>query len=128
MVAPAFDYADMVATADELLQEFGRNVTFFRTGSTPADSTKPWRKENTGTDTTLSNVRAAVIPFTSDDDKDSVRYGTKMVIVSASSFPSNDAETFDGMIDADGGRWHLHDCDIINPGGVRVLYTFKAEQ
>ncbi len=127
MVAPAFDYSDLVATADELLQEFGRQVTFIRTATTPTDATKPWRGEVVMDDTTLTGVWAAIVPFMSEDDKDSVRYGIKMVIVSGSSFPSNDAETFDRLVDADGGSWHLHDCDIVDPGGTRVLYTFKAE-
>ncbi len=127
MTATPFDYTEMVATADELIQEFGRQVTFVKTSSTPSDVTKPWRGEVVADDSTLSGVWAAIVPWMSEDDKDSVRFGIKVCIVSASSFPSNDGETYDRVVDADGGAWHLHNCEIINPGGVRVLYIFRAE-
>jgi len=123
-----FNYADMVATADSLIEEFGRPVSFFKTSVTPNDSAKPWRTEQTSTDEQIDGIMASIVPYMSEDDKDSVRYGTKMVIVSASQFPDDDAEDFDGLIEADGARWHLHDCEIVNPGGTRVLYIFKAEQ
>lgn len=128
MTATPFDYADLVATADELLQEFGRLVSFRRFTTTAADTSKPWGAQNQSVETLISNVWAAVVPFTSDDDKDAVRYETKMVIVSASSFPSHDGETFDEMIEANGEVYHLHAVDIINPGSTPVLYIFKGEQ
>jgi hypothetical protein len=126
MVAP-FDYAELLTDIDELMAEFGRGVQFVRTSSTPNDSAKPWRGEKLSEDVATSGI-AAVVPFMSEDDRDSVRFGVKMVIVSASVFPSNDGELYDAMIDADGSRWHLFDAEMINPGDTRLLYTFKAEQ
>lgn len=126
-VAP-FDYSEIIATADELLQEFGRQVTFRRFTTTAANPSKPWGAENQSLDTVLNNVWAAVVPFTSEDDPDAVRFEIKMIIVSASSFPSHDGETFDEMIDASGEVYHLHGVEIVNPGPVPVLYIFKGEQ
>lgn len=127
-MAEVFDYAEMVAVADELIEEFGRQVSFIRTSATLADPTKPWRGENVAGDTRLDNKWAAVVPYESADDKDSVRFGVKMCIVSASQFPSSDGETFDQMIDSDGSLWHLKDADILNPGTSKVLYTFRCTQ
>lgn len=124
----AFDYSKMVAAAIKLIAKFGRQVTFFRFSTTPNDPTKPWRAEDVTQDQSITGIWAALVPWQSDDDKDSVRYGVKMVYVAAPSFPDDDGELFDGMIDADGGVWHLHDANVINPGGTRVLYTFRAEQ
>lgn len=128
MVTAPFDYQEMIDAADELLAEFGRDVKLIRTASTPTDVTKPWRGEDTTADTELPGVRAACVPWMSEDDADSVRHGVQFVIISATSIPSNDGETFDQMLDEDGGLWHLHDCDVIKPGPTRVLYVFKGEQ
>ena len=51
-----------------------------------------------------------------------------MVIVSASVFPNDDGEQFTEMVDADGSVLHLHNAEVINPGGTRVLYVFKGEK
>lgn len=128
MAVPPFDYADLVATADELLQEFGRQVTFIQTATAAADPDKPWRGSDITAGVTKSNVWAALVPWVSADDKDSVRYDVQMVIVSASSFPESNGELFDQLIDSDGSVYHLHDADIVAPGAVRVLYTFRAEK
>lgn len=128
MTAAPFDYDDLVATADELLQEFGRQVTFIQTATTAADPDKPWRGSDTTAAVTKPNVWAALVPWVSADDKDSVRYDVQMAIVSASSFPESNGELFDQLIDSDGSVYHLHDADIVAPGTVRVLYTFRAEK
>lgn len=128
MTVTPFDYSDLVASADELIQEFGRQVTFVKQSTTAFDATKPWRKENTTTDVTLTDVWAALVPYESEDDKDSVRFGIKMCLVSGSSFPDNNGEAFDLLIEEDGAQWHLHDAQVVNPGGTRVLYIIKAEQ
>lgn len=127
MVQP-FDYTELVADADEIIAEFGRQVTFIKTTSVPRDSSRPWRGPSVSNDTVLNDRWAAVVPYTSDDDKDAVRAGVKMVIVSASQFPDDDGELFDKMTDSDGSTWDLHNAQVINPGSVRVLYIFRTEQ
>lgn len=123
-----FDYSEIVASADEILAEYGRQVTFIKTSAVPADPARPWGVSQQSTETTLLGVWAAVVPWMSEDDKDSVRYDIKMVIVSASGFPNNDGDLFDQMIDADGSVLHLHDANVVNPGGTRVLYIFRGEK
>ena len=39
---PAFDYSDLLATAQDLIQRFGRQVTFVKLDASPADADKPW--------------------------------------------------------------------------------------
>lgn len=37
-----FDYASLVTTVDELLTEFGREITLIKLSETPNDTAKPW--------------------------------------------------------------------------------------
>lgn len=128
MAVTPFDYGEMREAADELIEEFGRQVSFVKLGSTPADAQRPWRGEDITSDNRLDGKWAAIVPYDSKDDKDSVRFGIMICIVSGSQFPSNDGETYNALIDADGSLWHLHDAQIVNPGAMKVCYIFRAEQ
>ena len=68
----AFDYAEIVATADEILAEFGRQVKFIHSSHQPKDPTKPWRGAQAVPQGFVQGV-AAVVPWMSEDDKDAVR-------------------------------------------------------
>jgi hypothetical protein len=128
MASGPYDYTRIIATANKLIKRFGRQVTLQQNGTVPAVAGKPWRESTKASRFKLEDVWAAIITWDDEDDKDSVRYGKKVALISATQIPGDDGEHYDTMVDSDNSTWHLHDCEVIQPGASRVLYIYVCER
>jgi len=128
----ALNYPKLAATADRLIAQNGKMVTFYRQSQTPADVTKPWRGAGANNDAdTLGPVKAVVIPNDELDDKEAMRRGDATGYVAASTFllgtTPEDMVQIDRMVDNEGYTWHVHGVKIIAPGPIRILYECVLE-
>jgi len=126
----AFDYAEIAADAQELIEEFGRLVTFRTKSRTPADTAKPWRGPNyTEADVDIADIKACIVPDDHDDEaRTLVRKPTALLYVADKSFPTGtDVKNMDSVLDDDGTLWHITKTQIIKPATVAVLYVMFLE-
>lgn len=123
----AFDYSEVIAVADELTQEFGRQVTFVRDNETPDDANKPWGG-STGADTTVDLWGVFVPPNTvrqfgvtalgqGTEWKDLIAFSEQIAIV----YPGvNDLRNFTYMQDG-AERWNIIGLQVLKPAADNVL-------
>jgi hypothetical protein len=129
----ALNYPKLAATADRLISQNGKQVTFKQQTQTPADNAKPWRGGGAGNEALTIVAFAVVIPNDEIDDKEAMRRGDATAYIAASTFGNGnpfaaaDLVLIDTMIDDEGYTWHVHGVKIINPGSLRVLYTAELE-
>jgi hypothetical protein len=127
----AINYAKMRDLAKKLIDQNGQSVTFFQKGGTLSDPTKPWK--GTSAPDRQITVIAVIIPNKELDDPQEMRRGKAMAYVAqedfgdGSPFAEAAVEGFDRMVDADGIEWDVHGLNIINPGGIRVMYEIILE-
>lgn len=82
----AVNYTGLAATAERLIRENGRLVTFRKFSRTPEDSNKPWRAVDADSNSEVQ-VRAVVIPYTQFEiNNEQIRNGDKRAYISASAW------------------------------------------
>ena len=135
-------YDNLNATAKRLIDKWsdGRTVTLLKSGSVPVDPTKPWRgqtaiaTEGDGTAVTASAV------FLNQADEDNfgrkemdtdgtlMKRGRQRVLISDLDLSADeDIDQFDIL--QDGTRmYRIVDANILEPGGVRIMYDLTVEQ
>jgi hypothetical protein len=118
-------HAEMAETADELVEEFGREVTLVRLAETSAPG-QPWEPAGdprTPAAETLATVGVMVEPDSNlrlgaqDLLHDHHRKGGKIFIVSH----RQDISLFTELIDDDGTHWKVVRRDLLRPGPVRLI-------
>jgi hypothetical protein len=132
----AFDYSELVTTAQELVAEFGKGVTLRRLNSVPPDPSKPWIP--------ASNPREPA-PFLPGGAEPFVELEVTAVFAEPSSLQSlggpnaqlvdwvkraqqvaiiahpDDLSTFSELVDG-AEVWRVVGCSTLNPGGTRLLH------
>lgn len=126
----AISYTDIAIRTAELIQLNGRNVTIRKKAKgTPADPNKPWRRDSG--DPTDEIVKAVVSAFTSEDTNDTtILLGDKKFLVAANAVTASERpliRDFDEVIDGE-ETWRIVDVTIVEPGGVPILFTFRARK
>jgi hypothetical protein len=128
------NYTRMRATAERLIGENGRTMTFTKLGSTPVDPAEPWR-EDTGADDTAIPVIVLETEFENEDiDGQLVRRGDKKMLVAASALetaaPSGadtDLEDYDQLLDGT-TEWKIERVIPTRPGDPRVIYEVHVRK
>jgi len=124
----AFDYSGLIATADQLISDFGRDVTIRRKSTTPTDPTKPWRDVEPFPAGDSLTVKAVIVPQDAEQQPGSrVRRDTATAHIAAAADGGNELETFDEILEADDKVWKIIDVQVIDPGPSRVLYILTLE-
>lgn len=121
------DYTKLAATAERLITENGREITFVRKNQTPLDANKPWNGPN-ATETTLALYAVFAPPNTvrqfgltalgdGTEFMDLLSFSEKIAIV----YPStNDLRQY--KIIRDGGiDWNMIGLQVLEPGPTKVL-------
>ena len=137
------DYAEFVELADELVVEFGREISLFKSSRDAADSTKPWNGPQVWDDATArpdnlvkvdavfigdllagtagevsGTVRATLDPFLTN-------MGSDIFLVSGSS--PVDLKNFDKLLDGS-ILWRIDSVVSLKPGNRVVLYAIKVSR
>lgn len=120
----AFDYSKILAVAERLIADFGRDVTLRRRGTVPIDP------ENTGEPTEYITpdltVRAAVVEFSSSlVANGSVERGDKRVLIAGNQTPGERIETDWEMIDGSVNYRVIRSMEVA-PGDTRVIYDLQV--
>lgn len=131
----AFDYTDVLATARELTEEFGRAITLQRLGTTPADNTKPWR----GPNNPMSPVAESVSLFGVVVPPDSMRalglevqspelvQRSKLIFIAGPDDADTDISDFNNLVDADGKIYRVVIIHTLKPALVQLLHFIGVE-
>lgn len=128
---PAFDYSDLLATAQDLIQRFGRQVTFIKLDASPADADKPWlgaAAPRSSPDDTAT-VYAVNVPVSSLADlggmsraDDMLRNIDLAMVVEAQG---DDLATFHVLQDG-GVDYRLKIVKTLKPGATTMLFAIGA--
>jgi len=122
----AFDYSPVLNDAIEIVQEFGRNLTFVELGDTPADPLKPWRgaaAPRSSPKRTFTVPGVLVEPSTLDalgrDDaiQDFVAQSTQIAIVAT----TENLDDYNEVHDTDGSVWTIQGFSVLKPGPTQLL-------
>ena len=117
-----FDFAALAATVRGIIDKFGEDVTIERRLPASEDPDKPW--EPPGMDST-----SVVVPGVWSKDSsvrgESVALEADAYVILASGF-APDAAT-DRVIRADGRKYQVMSVEIVDPGGVAVIYELAVK-
>ena len=128
----AFDYASLADKSLQLIQDFGRNVTFVKFDDTPDDANKPWRGDLTPrTAPADSQTIKAVFAHPSSatrlgltiTEEAFVGRETQIVMIAPGSTSSIDFTSFDEVLDGS-VRWKITQTEVLKPGSTVMLYFF----
>ena len=134
-------YDEDAALADELIGETGRTITLVQSSATPADVSRPWLGSSAPhTEASPGASVTAIGVFVNQADQDNFGYGEadtegtllkrgqKRCLVAATQLsPDTDVSRFDAILDGT-QIWRIVDVNILEPGGVRIMYDFTLEQ
>ena len=126
-MAETFNYAEMQAVADELVEFFGRDIQLRRKRSTPADPAKPW--EGSAPDTSnVIDTKGAFVDFTATDraGSPSIQQKDKQLVFGVQSA---EIDTEWEVVDTgkNGQVWKIVEVlEQVEPGPVTVLYTCQV--
>jgi hypothetical protein len=121
----AYDYSDDVLTAQEMIAEFGRAVTFGKMSETP-NPTNPLHGP-VAVPTTVSGVMACFV-----EPSSAVRLGassarerlwkdaTQIMLVAPDG--TNEFDLFEEVTDLDGSVWSVGHTEKLQPGPTVLLY------
>jgi hypothetical protein len=112
----AFDYSPLAAVAVSLIADFGQDATVRRVSGGTYD---PVTGTSTGDTTTDTSVRAVVVGIAKDYAEQlggNVQAGDRMALIA-----TNEPLVSDSLI-LGSETWAILDVQIVNPGGVALLY------
>ena len=125
----AYDYAEDIAFAQEVIAEFGRPCTFEIVTSTPADTSKPWNGPAAPVAASSSAVPAAFVPVSGAGlgkqvEEDMLLHRAQQVCLVAPSAaePSFDFAACHRVQDG-GVSWRVVKAEVFRPGGSALLYA-----
>lgn len=131
------DYTSLAATAERLIADAGRSVTFVRMERTAVDPAKPWRSAATPANDSAASVTGAaesrieatavmVQPSSasklglSTDKMDDGARAEKIFIVARNAVDV-DLATYDTVVDG-GTVWRIEFVEELKPGATSLLY------
>lgn len=118
----AFDYSELADDAEELLEEFGRDVKF-HPPRTASDADAPWAPD---TEATPVTAKAVVADYGKALQREGVvQREDKRVLVSAKHFGSVELTTEWTVTDG-AKRYTVVDVDEVAPGDTRIIYDLQV--
>jgi hypothetical protein len=121
-------YDDEIATALELIAEFGETSTLRRTEpGDPPDTDQPWR---TGAPTPADHSVSAVwLDWEVDRiDGELIKAGDQRVFVAASGMTVTPSPTVDRILRASGEEWTIVTVRTLNPNGETILHELQVRK
>jgi hypothetical protein len=128
-----FDYDEIREIAEELIEEFGRQITFVQLDSTASTPSKPWRANTAPRGNpvqTLQLYGVFVEPESLERlgkqrvSNDFIKSAEQVIIVAFNGSLGD----FDEVIDSDGSRWTVHNIQELAPGDSGILHYFRAQR
>lgn len=124
-------YDELLPVVRELIEEFGRVVTFERLSATPADVNKPWRGPAAPTVAATASLRAAFVPPTGAEfGKDWIssdllsRCEQVCLVAPDDTFDLNNCTSVN-----DGGqRWNVAWTWVLRPGDINMLFAIGVKR
>ena len=121
------DYAALALTAERLIEDNGRDVTFVKVSETPIDANEPWRG-NTSAETTVV-AKAVLSDYAKEDiDGDLIRTGDQRAVVAELSVTGNDLEEFEIMRDDENQEWRIINVDKVRPGPTTLVFVAQLRK
>lgn len=122
------DFVRLAQTADRLIRNNGRSITFVKLNETPADDNRPWKGPATGGETTLALNGVFVPPNTvrqfgltalgeGTEFKDLVTFSQQIIIVAQGE---RDLREFTSVIDGT-TRWGIIGLQVLRPAEITML-------
>lgn len=123
----AFDYLPILATAQELVAEFGKSVVLRQLDVSAPDPSMPWRGPANPRATPLALLAVSAV-FVEPSSLQTLGVNTALIDwlpraqqVAIVSNP-NDLTSFNELLDTDASAWRVVGVGSLNPGGVRLLH------
>jgi hypothetical protein len=128
---PSFDYDEIVATAIEVVDEFGRDVTFLKLDPGPTDAAKPW---NGGAPRTAPlETKVQKVCFVEPESlerlskrvkpSDFVNKGYQSIVIVPGPLSF---QQYSEILDEDGSRWRIKSFDEFKPGPTIVISYIRV--
>lgn len=134
----AIDYASLAAVAQSLIGDNGRNVSLVQSSRTPADPSKPWRAG--GTATTISPVKAVLVPYDEEEGEENIKRGDTMAFVAQNAViatllaastltltPATPPDIGDGETVTIGGIVYAFESGTIDDGDGSVADPYRVD-
>jgi hypothetical protein len=123
----AFNYAELAATALELVTEFGKVVSLRRLDTTPPDADMPWRGPVNPRATPAATLS---VPATMVEPSSLQTLGVNVTLIDwlpraqqiAIIADTGDLSAFNELVDTDSSVWRVVGVSALNPGGTRLLH------
>lgn len=132
-MSPVFDYTEAAADCQEIIDEFGREVSLIKFSTTLSDADAPW-EGNVDVETTVPVTTVILDPkhpsglgFTASYEASLVAKGYMVALVSGSELGAAVAgETYDRLVDG-AEVWGVVEVDKLQPGDTVLLWYFIVE-
>jgi len=128
-----FDYAEMQAVGEELIDEFGSQINLYKDDRTPADSNAPFDGPAEFNDETAPASRNATANavFVHEGDFEFQDQLGGLIRRGKAGFLINglitfDIKTFDAIKDFNGKMWRIGNVRSTNPGGTDCVHGVEV--
>lgn len=124
----AVNYGSLAATAERLIRENGRDITFIRKSRTPMNPAKPWDgRAGAATpdpEDSRVTVKGVMWPYTEDEMRDeNTRRASNRALVSAVAFGAGKThEDMEYVEDGVTGKWRVVKVEALQPGDTNILF------
>jgi hypothetical protein len=129
---PAIDYADILVSAQALIEDSGRPVKLYKKLATIADANKPWKPAGGLDDDTEVETFGTFVPIASDRDlgmewqSDEMFKRAKHVCLVAGG--DTDLMRYEALVDEDDEQYGIGSVKVLKPGSTVMLYAFALMQ
>ena len=124
----AKDWSRLVALAERLIENYGREVTLYKKSNVFTDASKPWLGpvDRISSDTISVTAKAVFIDGGMSEtrkDEELIRRNKKKFIV----FTETDIRDFSSILD-DGKIWQVDSISILKPGTTTIVFEVMVKQ
>lgn len=130
----AISHAKLAKVADKLIRANGRDITLVKKSSTPADPAAPWNGLEVSNATEIVAKGVFVIPASEEhfgrrdeDIKFFPHRGAEMLAFVSATQVVQEVSDFDFIKDGT-TVWKVMFVEVLNPGSVRMFYTFGVKR
>lgn len=130
----AFDYGPLADRARQLIENFGRKVTFMRFNQAPADPDKPWEGPVDARQNPDEEVKDMPAVFVAPGElgkevmsEDLMKRSTQACLVAPGTELTTDLSTMNEIKD-EGKQWKITGVEVLKPATQTVLYVIGVKR